>query len=303
MGRKISTDSYRVAQLQDWEDEFWFLYREWDIKRSPTEIWMRAVEDSSRVGRYIRENKLLDAFRASAHVFCWIASFVNRLRHNGGETEDESLSSHFGSEFPSLGEILWEKFPHICSTCLNPICQCPIQAEKYDVSTVVKALEKHKKETFCRPRTITDWDRMFSQIYGRAHKHFTLEEIGFHWLEEIGETAKALRELLECKEVGDILAKRRDVIWEIADTVSWNFSLVSKVASLAESLVDVEKEYFSEDYNVDGIEKFSKDLTLGVVLWKEYAVDGVIVCPTCKQRPCRCGSRKNEEHTQSDSNS
>ena len=88
---------------------------------------------------------------------------------------------------------------------------------------------------------IRGWKDIFKRIYGRQIRSQTLEQVGFHLMEEIGEVARALRKVKEAvrkaeeakevreKEIYKEVANLQD---ELADTFDWVMAMILKIEAL-----------------------------------------------------------------------
>jgi NTP pyrophosphatase (non-canonical NTP hydrolase) len=291
----ITKENLDDATLDDWQEEFWGVYHRQDRDRNLHQVWSMAYEDATKVGEAIREGNPQGCLNALAHTFCWIASFVAKVG------KDESVYPRFQriKEFNKLSSVVWFKYPKTCPSCLNPNCICLILKKKFGPDEVESVLAK-KRISEKPPTIMDDWDTMFARIYDKAHLLRSLSELGFHLLEEMGEVEEVIRKIATwTKNSKDPLRKlRKDLVLEVADTVSWCFSIVRKIAADAEKYEAVEEGYRAESdpsFNKEGFT--TSRLTLSKVLWAEYCPKGrnEIWCPTCWKkakgkvgRPCKC---------------
>ena len=81
-----------------------------------------------------------------------------------------------------LENEVWKRFPYLCSYCAS----CPCFCKKNKVEERRKVFIDEKK----RPKTLEDFQAMFSKIYPSETR--TLEHAGIHLAEEIGEFAEAI---------------------------------------------------------------------------------------------------------------
>ncbi|HDZ54845.1 MAG TPA: hypothetical protein ENI19_00570 [Candidatus Nealsonbacteria bacterium] len=95
--------------------------------------------------------------------FSWLMSMMNQF-HIGLENE------------------VWKRFPYLCSYCAS----CPCSCKKNKVGKRQKVFVDEEK----RPKTLKDFQVMFSEIYPSETR--TLEHVGIHLAEEIGEFAEAI---------------------------------------------------------------------------------------------------------------
>jgi len=273
---RITEQNLHNATLDQWKDDFWDIYSRLDKMQDIHQVWSRAYEDATKVGEAIREDKIEDCLKYLAHTFCRIAIFVAKIG------KDQSVAENFRSikEFKEFSKVVWYKYPQICPHCLQATCTCPSLIEKPE-SEQVKEKLKEKREKLNPPETVDQWQAMFETIYDKAHFVKSLDELGFHLLEEMGEVQTAIRQIATWEKDGKQLKKwQEDLTKEVADTVSFCFSIVRKIATEVGKFEDLEREY-RQDEVVSSLE-----LTLSKVLWLEYSSGDKIVCPVCKQQPC-----------------
>mgnify|MGYP001613986278 CR=1 FL=1 len=96
-------------------------------------------------------------------AFSWLMAVGNRL--------------HIDVE-----EVLWRRFPMICSYCGNRPCIC--KKTKPDKRKVIK------RKDASRPKTLSGFQNMFRMIYPPESR--TLEHAGVHLAEEMGEVSEAI---------------------------------------------------------------------------------------------------------------
>ena len=178
---------------------------------------------------------------------------------------------------------------------------CEWAAERKRIWAKIKNEEPGFKKAADVPNKPLDWwQTMFRDIYLGAHNIIRLEGIGFHLLEEMGEVEEVIRKTATwTKNSGDPLEKlQENLVSEVADTLSWCFSIVRKIAADAETYEALEKRYRTKSGSSFNEEGFATSrLTLSKVLWAEYCPEGrnEIWCPTCWERsegsvgrPCEC---------------
>lgn len=288
----ITEETLSDATLDHWKEEFWFLYHKPDLKQNLHRVWSMAYEDATRVGEAIRENNMKDCLEHLAHTFCWIACFVAKL------AEGSRISKHFKiPQFQRLSNVVWYKYPNICPTCFSERCICPL---KKRLDKPSEEEQRIKLETF-RDKPAPDfsmerWEKMFERIYENAHFIRSLDELGFHLLEEMGEVEEVIRKIAtwggkkwrdEPQEEEDLVKLQLRLVEEVADTVSWCFSIVRKIAKDARKYQELEKDYGRKRKRA--LTTFTLPrLTLSQVLWNEYHREGrnEIVCHKCGERPC-----------------
>ena len=292
---RITRENLDAATLDDWQEEFWGVYQRQDRDRNLHQVWSMAYEDATKVGESIREGNPQECLKALAHTFCWIASFVAKL------DKDRSVHPRFKGikQFNKLSSVVWFKYPRACPSCLYPNCICLILKEKYGPDKVESFLATRRNSE--KPPTIMDgWDKMFADIYDKAHLIRSLSELGFHLLEEMGEVEEVIRKIATWTTNSKYPLKKlqKNLVFEVADAVSWCFSIVRKIAADAETYEALKERYRTDSGSSFNEEGFTPSrLTLSKVLWAEYCPAGhnEIWCPTCWERtagragrPCEC---------------
>jgi len=160
-----------------------------DILVQQQRFTMRALKGIRKGDRKKLIFNLLDAFS-------WVFSLSSRL--------------HFNVE-----DIVWERFPGVCSYCGS----CPCKCKKVKAS---KRVSKSKlKVVMAKPSRLSDLQEMFKKIY--PPKTRTLEHAGVHLAEEMGEVSEAVHAFLGEHKYGQLLLIRE----EIADFVSCIFGVAN----------------------------------------------------------------------------
>ncbi len=199
--------------LGDWVEAFANLYKEPDSKRDPEHIWMAAMAHFSHVGEAIRKYDFLEIHKTSAHAFCWICGFINKLR----TTKDPVFR---------IDEESWRlvgfKFPGLCGHCMKPECTCGQKETEEDTDKIFRYHDwlnelDARKDDF-EHWGLSEWMSMFNGIFGAKTELRPLDSIGFHLLEEGGEEAKAIRTLTQFRHVDDEITIDPS-FWEQAETL------------------------------------------------------------------------------------
>ncbi|MGH7801093.1 MAG: hypothetical protein ACREOW_10785 [Thermodesulfobacteriota bacterium] len=291
---KITSQNFSNVTMDEWVEEFWEVYRDQDIQRSPAEIWLMAVYDASQAGRAIREGQISYAVGRVAHAFCWIASFRNRIFK-----DKEKKYSHLVDErFDALSKIVWFKYPRTCPACGKQNCDCPVDRPRFNRDDWKKLrgmnwrkMPQFRGDSLPMPNTLDDWGTMFRTIYQGAHDTMRFEDIGFHFLEEMGEASEAIIHLSRpvlSQEEEKLRIFREQLYAEIADAISWLFSLVNKIDSSFRNSKEI-YDIYKKHKDVDSPQiSFEWSLTLSQILWFEYKwkKGDLIVCHKCQERRC-----------------
>jgi NTP pyrophosphatase (non-canonical NTP hydrolase) len=184
--------------VKQWMEVFSELYSKTDADRTPEQMWIAVMAHTSSIGEAIRKSAFESLMDSAAHTFCWLCSFVNKLN----KLQDDIFSIN-----ETLCGIVSLKYPDVCGHCRKKPCACePVSMEKKkDKSAEYGDLLDRRRRilTSFEGYSIDDSIRMFGEIYcGRIHIQ-TLESIGFHFLEEIGEAAVRVRQLSQLRKIAD----------------------------------------------------------------------------------------------------
>ncbi len=185
--------------IKDWAAALHQLYQGPDSSRSPEEVWIGAMAHCSSIGEAIRKSDYVELMKFAARAFCWMLSFSVKC----GKTEDLLFRCN-----NSFCEMVYLKFPDLCGHCTHNLCDCKpveIEAKKDKAAKYEILLDKWKRDYRTKgiQYTIDDWLNIFTTIYaGRIHLQ-TMETLGFHFLEEAGEEAMAVRKLMQLRAVAE----------------------------------------------------------------------------------------------------
>lgn len=307
--------------IKQWADVFSELYAEADCKRTPEQMWIAVMAHTSQIGESIRRFAFEKLINSAAHTFCWLCSFVNKC--NALQNDDIFSISE------SLCGIVSLKYPDVCGLCEQRACICnPIKMDK----------EENKSATYTRlldlrEGILTSFEgysiersrKMFHEIYGGRTHLQTLENIGFHFLEEIGEAAVCVRQLSQLRKIADDKNTGIDLAFlrqlSTVKGVVENYARYSKKKSekidyasrepemLRARVVDAKMGLFVEIADsfswfcaiLNKLDSISKSVydhpeehedivrPLEQVLNREYLdSNGKAICPSCFSNPCKC---------------
>lgn len=182
--------------IENWTKGFEKLYYSIDKERRPEELWNATMAHISGIGEAIRRIHYRKLLESATHVFCWMTCYVKICN----ESKDDIF--YFQNNF---SEIVGLKYPQICGHCMKKKCKCdPIAMDRRkDKAAKYKKLLHHaeRKDIKFNIYTLNDWLLLFYKIYSGQIHLLTLESIGFHLLEEAGEEAKAVRQLVQFRGI------------------------------------------------------------------------------------------------------
>ena len=183
--------------IKDWMEIFSKIYSGMDSKRTPEQIWIAIMAHSSSIGEAIRRFNFKELLYSAAHTFCWLCSFVNKC--------NKIANDDIFSYKESLCGMVSLKYPLRCGHCELDPCQC--RAIKVDTQSDKSAhytkLAGYREDILKSVETysISKWKEKFQDIYGDRIHIQTTESIGFHFLEEVGEGAVAVRRLSQLRSI------------------------------------------------------------------------------------------------------
>lgn len=305
--------------IREWMSVFSELYSQADSERTPEQMWIAIMAHTSSIGENIRKFAFESLLTSAAHTFCWLCSFVNKC--NKVKNDVFSISE-------SLCGIVSLKYPNVCGHCQANPCACdPVKVEgekdKSAMYTDLLGLRERDLDSF-EGYSIEDYQKMFRKIYGARGHIQTLENIGFHFLEEIGEAALCVRKssqlrniaqdsrtqidstflekLSTVKGIVESYAEYRDLLKKIDNASKDPRMLKARVVDAKMGLIVEIGDSFSWFCAVlnkldsisksiwDHPENHDKPKPLEQILNKEYfdPLTGEARCPSCGKKPCRC---------------
>lgn len=291
-GRQETDTSESYATIDDFVRAFQEVYGHLDRRRSVEQMWLQVVEESSSVAEAVREVNYLDVLSHLANTFCWICGLVARCQR-----ETDSVL-HFNKDFSS---VIWNKYPGRCPLCESNPCQCLIRKREIDSRSSEEKARVYQRVKRRAQRSLDDRVRnldrlvnMFEDVYGPTYFVVSIEEITFHFTEEVGEVAEQIREAraLEIASIGTRNRKRErrrivnDYLSELADVFSWMCAILIKINYMIAEVNHILGEFSRSqtDYH---------EISLSEVIKKYYLREGRLVCRTCRQR--RCDIKKHEK--------
>ena len=300
-------------------------------RRKVTDYAMHVLDHASKLGEAIRLEDLDEIFCHLAEVSNWLFGFVAKLN-------DEKINYEKIFNIPTkLSDMVWYKYPNLCPVCFKRNLISLLSSKKIesinekDVTNIGTEIEgkclclKYYPETEHRsyedkkilkdnlltyamgkisskPTTLGQTESMFHKIYSSNTAIQTLESIGFHLLEEVGEMARAIMDLYtERNEDKTCEEKVMDLCDEIADTFSWICTLTAKLHELfksRDSLHDKISDKLNSIFAGFGASfeertlsyKIAKNIRLEMAILLRYLDTGSMKykCPYCNKIVCEC---------------
>lgn len=276
--KRINVKDFFEVKMQEWQDYLHDIFSDRNKELEPRLIWLKVIEHSTRLAEGIRKRKFFEAVSSVARVFCWTCCFVS---NNPSLLDTASLEDIVWQKYPRTCSYcvppLTDENQEIIKTRKALPCRCgpDIELEPQKMATA-KNLEVYRKQLH-KPESLDDWVRMIDAIYGTRHSLMSLDSICFHFLEEVGEVLTAMRiysdftfnipknaysfekakQLFKDQKLfGEIFGKghgeyqefidatKQAVKQEVADVMSWLFSLTLKLLQLRTSFSDYEREAY-----------------------------------------------------------
>lgn len=289
--------SYKNASFENWISILNSIYGDKNHQRTPSEMWLRAVSDASKVGESVRRGEPYDAMRYFVHTLGWVLTTFQKL----SETEYNglpALQTIDNKPHKKLTSMILSKYPGICPYCGCVKCNCPSMRETLEKETKLQRRQRLLKtyseflNTYEHPTTISDMVSMFDNIYRQVHYGETIEKITFHFLEEVGEVAWCITSLEEGTNTNpDRIPLNVQLAEEISDVVAWGIGVVGKLISLAEQS-DRLTTVIRIGENLSELQNSVLERQYVIPRWLCHIFFDInisdFVCHTCHKKPCRC---------------
>lgn len=257
-------------------------------------------DHASKLGEAIRKDELNEIFGEIAELTNWLFGFVAKLNDNKSGWE-----ALFNIETP-LSCMIWDKYPWSCCHCLERRYLSTGQLPKRPLKKCVclmdyprvehrrdRAIAKEARRKFAEdnksymPSTLGETEEMFHTIYGANVSIWTIESIGFHLLEEVGEIGRALVDLFTLRgETQEPGITKADLCDEIAETFSWICSLTLKLRQLFKPTDKYYRALMKSDTPTSL--ELAETIRLEWALWLKYRDSNTqrYRCPYCNNSPC-----------------
>jgi hypothetical protein len=307
----------KERSIKEWMDVFSELYSQADSERTPEQMWIAVMAHTSSIGESIRKVAFESLLNYAAHTFCWLCSFVNKCN---------ALENDIFSIDETLCGIVSLKYPLVCGHCKRKPCDCDaekMEKEADKSASYAKLLDLRESilESF-EGYSIDTGRKVFYEIYGGRVQIQTLENIGFHFLEEIGEAAVCVRQLSQLRRITennstgidlDFLKqlltvkgivenyaryKKKDIDYASTEPDMLRARVVGAKMGLVVEIGDSFSWFCAILNKLDSISRSIYDRPeehpdilrpLEQILNDVYIdSDGKAKCPSCKSNPCRC---------------
>jgi len=211
--------------------------------------------------------------------------------------------------FQDVKEKDWEE---IWNQRMNIPCGCLVRKgelegrsefDKLLASRVTRYLADTNRNKM--PRGIRQVEKILNDLFRPTIDVLSLEEIGFHFMEEVGEVSRVLSDMLMSKTIGEsrgeddkivggrFLEERKKLIIsleeELADVFSWTMSIVAKTRLMLASF----DRYFEDVKDIrtlvrKAIGDQAQNINIAEIIWRRNGINGSLRCHECKGLECTC---------------
>lgn len=198
--------------LDRWSKGFSGIYKNNDDQRTLANFWMQVSNDASKVAEEVRKKDYQNTVYRLGNAFCWMCCFTERLKQDMKESEPgRDLLKQRGELFQ---DWILERYPLVCHHCAKKPCICILNTELMENRNELAFKEKWESEKLeiikrfgevkksisdikqhCCELPLDKFFEEFFQIYGNKTELSSLEDLTFHYLEEVGEVAHAITHL------------------------------------------------------------------------------------------------------------
>lgn len=273
--------------LNEWEERFWQLYGSRCGEVPLYDTMLRLIADSTRIGEAMRKRDYVEAAPSLARVFGWLCVMTTTAR----VCEYRDLSPGL-----RLSDIVWRKYPAVCSVCHRPRCVCPAsnidgmsRDERERMREEMRIDLEIARFNNRRPGSLDEWVEMFHGIYGDAHSVRSSATKTFHFLEEVGEVEIELR-AADLLRAGMSSGVSSDWAGEVADVFSWASSLYLHIRGYLRRAETFVNRFAVSDIGAGSIRMdFPALPRYSTLVWDQFkGEDGTLRCPDCHKNPCGC---------------
>jgi len=325
----IKETTYEKASLEDYQREILEIWPHL-AERPALHTWARVVQHATTACEGMRRSDWSLVLKEIASTIVWWLAFIQKLnllsKSSSCKTYEDDLV--FGLPL-SPTEIVWRKYPGVCPVefglaARNPatiawkdrpgkVCRClGRKREVEDRTPEEKIRAKRALRSFAqmnrrhRSNNVKGIEDMFRRIFEGVVYQLSVQEVCFHFIEEIGEVSEALANatVSECLNVrnsnkrtlvGERKEKLSGIAEELADVFSWSLAVVIKVQTLLMSFEKyVESRHESRQLQkIRSVLKWSQHISLAGIIWQKYGLKaGRLLCEDCNRRPCMCISQR-----------
>ncbi|MBI2109130.1 MAG: hypothetical protein HYT93_03045 [Parcubacteria group bacterium] len=197
----------RPETVPEFQAMFEHIYGAVNRKHYSDDHLVRRLMEEINVAMELARKDRRDAFAIQLpNIYSWYNAVANR----------------YGID---LQEVLWKKYPGICSYCLRESnCVCGIEhpeISKEDKAILLRRLRREREGR--EPKTLREHQELHARLYRWQNERIMPIQVVAHLAEEAGELSRDLR---HCKsgEADD------DACGEMADIASWMFATATRLS-------------------------------------------------------------------------
>lgn len=241
------------------------------------------VADATKLAEAVRRSDIARSLTMIPRIFTWVCNISTKCATT-------PMIADLGVTH-SLAEMVWRKYPGLCSLCGEARCVCIaysmdiVESKARDdfFAQARRRLEDARSQPVNLTRDLAGWTAMFDQIYGAPHARLPLSAKALHFFEEIGELEVELRKADRVEagfEPHSTVIALED---EIADVFSWLVSMfidISRSIDLATRVID----------RLEGRDIIDGRIgSLAECIWRAFGDPTVgLRCHKCEEPRCVC---------------
>lgn len=315
---KVTKSTRHICSIDDYVHDCGVIWQK-DLERPVFDIYYHVILHASKLGESLRRELYDDAIHEIGRTTMWLFSLVNKL-----QTTETGVDMVFFVSKP-LSDIIWSKYPNCCPTCFGRSIALPIknggkpenwggkltpcsclgrladvevrnqrlkEDERKFIRDKLREYAKKHKPSDATKLSLSHLQKMFAKVFGANIFLTSIENIGFHLLEEVGEIAEALCGIYTYKSRKDVGSEMRlnkvlELENEIADAFSWLFALAVKLKEIF-TLPDRTMKKLRPDSRMKV--RFKSFADFDRIIWNTYGNKefGVLGCRDDKRTVCKC---------------
>ena len=197
-GGRVAQEPSRPFTVSEYQDMLSGIYTRANERYSDENLFRRLIEEMSVVMELVRKDRREKLPEQLARTYSWLNALANRHKVD-------------------LQEVLWWKYPNVCTYCLRPKdCYCTV--EHPDIPDKEGVLRRLRRDRSQEPRLLKDHQELHRRLYGRQNDRILVIQIAAHLIEEAGEMSCDLRH-------GNI----QEFESEMVDVISWIFAIANRL--------------------------------------------------------------------------
>lgn len=310
----VTDRTFKRRTIDDYVTQTFRIWGAKDADRPIADVWLRAVHHASALGESLRRRLYDEAADELAHVAIWLLSFVAKLH-----ADKEGLDRLYTSETP-LSQIIWNKYPNCCPACYGRHvvlggshdwedgtlheCDCILELaaveqrnqklsrpKKRRVKAGVKNYARRVGPNGFAGHSLMELEQVFEKMFRRNIFAQSIQDVGYHFLEEIGEVSYALASVYTYVGVEPTTKRWKDSLAEVENEVADAFSWLFAVSAKLRDTFEVSDRYIKRMSGGVVDSMAASTINVATLLWQRYGIKGRFRCRQCADEECRCDIR------------